>query len=463
MAQVDLFDNINPIDYRYYGRNRAQPELAKYFSENARIKYQLKVELELVRTLAKAGICSDKVAEEVGKAVEKVTAEEVYAEEDRIKHDVRALANMIREKVSDEAKQFVHFGSTSYDRVDPSNALRAKDAVQKILVPKLKEFEEILIDLALREKATVQIGRTHGQHAVPITFGFAIAEYVSRLGNRIKSIEDAAENLTGKFSGATGTYNATSLILDDPIEFEKELITSLGLKVSVSSNQIVEPESMLDLFHAITSCFGVLANYSDDMRHLQRSEINEIAEAFGKDQVGSSTMPHKRNPINFENVKSFWKVYAPRMITNYMDQISEHQRDLTNSASARFNPETIIALYLSAQRLIRISKNLVVDTESMQKKFEKNKKFIAAEPLYILLAKYNHPDAHEVVRQMTLEMQKKDTDLVGLINADPGLKEYFAKFSEEEKAIISNPENYLGKAVEKTENICSHWKKELQL
>ena len=169
--------------------------------------------------------------------------------------------------------------------------------------------------------------------------GFSFAYYVSRLGQRILKIRESANNLSGKFAGAVGVYGPLSLIIKDPELFESELLSSLGLKPSEVSTQIVQPEPVTDLMHSIVSAFGVIANFARDMRHLQRSEIAEISEEFSADQVGSSTMPQKRNPINFENVESMWKKFMPQMVTVYMDQISEHQRDLTNSSSQRYLPE----------------------------------------------------------------------------------------------------------------------------
>ncbi len=317
--------------------------------------------------------------------------------------------------------------------------------------------------MALRERDAIQVGRTHGQHAVPITFGFAIAQYVSRLGNSIIKIKKAANNLRGKIAGAVGSYNASSLFFNNPEKFEEEVLEELNLKPSPISTQIPEAEFMVDYINSIIESFGVLANLADDMRHLQRSEIGEVGEIFAKEQVGSSTMPQKRNPINFENVKSLWKEFMPRMITLYLDQISEHQRDLTNSASSRFIPEILVALYLSASRLDRTMKSLQVDKENLRKNFDMNKGLIVAEPLYILLAAYNHPDAHEAVRQLTLKAQSMKKPLQDLIKKEKTLQPYLKKFNKGQLKIINNPENYVGIASGKTESICGFWKKELKL
>jgi len=462
--KINIFDTISPLDFRYYGRNeKIFQKLQPYLTENAMIKYMAYVESALTNVLAKHNICSKKIADEIEKACKKITAEEVYIEEDKLKHNVRALVNCIRNKVSDEAKPFVHFTATSHDIISTADALRYKEFTNNILIPELMNFEKILIDLALREKNTLQIGRTHGQHAIPITFGFSIAQYVSRFGNTILKIKKSGNNLRGKIAGAVGSYNASSLFFNDPEKFEVQVLQELNLKPSPISTQIPEAEFIVDYVNSIIESFGVLANLSDDMRNLQRSEIAEVAEIFGKVQVGSSTMPQKRNPINFENIKSLWKEFMPRAFTVYMDQISEHQRDLTNSASSRFIPEILVAFYISVVRLNKTMKSLQVDQENLRKNFEMNKGLIIAEPLYILLAAYNHPDAHETIKQLTLKSQSTKKPLQEIIKKEKSLQQYLKKFNKEQLKIINNPENYIGIAGKKTESVCRFWKKELKV
>lgn len=462
--KISLFDAISPLDFRYYGRGRRIfNKLQPFLSESAFIGYALKVESALAWALARNKICPQKIAEEIGKACRNVAPEEVYAEEDRIKHNMRALANCIRNRVSDEAKPFVHFTATSYDIIATADALRYRDFANYALIPELLNLQSLLIRLALREKGTIQIGRTHGQHAEPITFGFAIAHYVSRLGASILKIKRYANNLRGKMAGAVGAYNASSLLFDEPAKFEEEVLAELGLKPSPISTQVVEPEFLADYLNGIISAFGIIANLADDMRHLQRSEIGEVGELFEEKQVGSSTMPQKRNPVNFENVKSMWKEFMPRILTMHMDQISEHQRDLTNSASMRFIPELLAGFYVSVARLSRVMAGLVVDKANMQKNFNMNKSMIAAEPLYILLAANGHPDAHEYIREMTLKSQITKQPLTYLVKKDKSAHQYIRKFSKKQLGIIDNPEKYTGIAAKKSEAVCNYWKKRLNL
>ena len=462
--KISLFDAIGPLDFRYYGRNKKIfDKLQPYLSEAAFVKYALRVEAALANVLAKKGICPKRLSEEIEKACRLTTPEQVYAEEDRIKHNIRALTNSIRNKVSDEAKPFVHFTATSYDIIATADALRYRDFTNNTLVTELLSLESTLIRLALREKGTLQIGRTHGQHAEPITFGFAIAQYVSRLGSSILKIRKTANNLRGKMAGAVGAYNASSLFFDNPQRFEEEVLGELGLKPSPISTQIVEAEFLADYLNSIISAFGILANLADDMRHLQRSEIAEVGEYFETKQVGSSTMPQKRNPINFENVKSMWKEFMPRIVTVYMDQVSEHQRDLTNSASMRFIPEILAGFYVSITRLNKIMQSLVVDKANMQRNFDSSKAMIVAEPLYILLAANNHPDAHEYVRELTLKSQLAKKPLLELVRKDRHIQQYLNKLTKKQMEILENPEKYAGIASKKTEIVCDYWKKEFRL
>ena len=205
---MDLFDCVSPLDFRYWGQDaELQALLGPYVTERARVASELRVEVVAVEILAEMGVCWPQVAAEVARAADQVTPERVAAEEARIKHNIRALVNVLRAGVSEPARPFVHLSLTSFDVVDTAVAWRFRRCAQEAIVPELLRLERILIDLALREKDTLQMGRTHGQHAVPITFG-RLCGYVSRLGGRIEAVQRSAEGLRGKVSGAVGAYNA---------------------------------------------------------------------------------------------------------------------------------------------------------------------------------------------------------------------------------------------------------------
>jgi adenylosuccinate lyase len=325
------------------------------------------------------------------------------------------------------------------------------------------KLEKIWIELARREKDTLQIGRTHGQHAQAITFGFAVAGYVERWGGRILQVKKTSEALPGKFSGAVGSYNASALLFDDPERFEQALLEELEISASPISTQITPREPIVDFFHAIISSFGVLANFSDDMRHLQRTEIAEVEEPYGeKEQVGSSTMPHKRNPINFENIKSMWKTFMPRIITLYLDQISEHQRDLTNSCSMRYLPELLVVFTSSVRRTTKVVSKLRVNRERMGRNFELEKDKILAEPLYILLSIAGHTDAHEFVRKLVLDSLHSKKSLQKMIEEDESLIPYIKKLNKYQREILEEPSKYIGVAAKKVEEVTKAWEERLK-
>ncbi len=451
------YKSFSPTEFRYHVK-----DLEEYLSEDAFTHYKALVELALIKTLAKYGICNEDAVKKMEEVIGHITTEEVYEEEERIRHDIRALVNTIRKYLPDDVKRFVHLTATSYDIIENARIRMYKDAVYDVILPDMIELERTWIDLALREKDTVQIGRTHGQHAVPITFGFTMAEYVNRWGDRILKVKEATDNLRGKFSGAVGAYNSQSLLIDDPEQFEKDLLAELGIEPVEISTQILPHEQMTDFMHSIISAWGVLANFSDDMRHLQRTEIGEVGEPFEKVQVGSSTMPHKKNPITFENVKSAWATFMPRMITAFENQISEHQRDLTNSMSQRYYPEVLVIFDRSVRSINKVSKKLQVDKGNIKKNFELSKDKIVAEPLQILLSYYGHPNAHEKIRQLSMKSYETGTPLNELVLSDKELEPYLKRFTEKQLEIITDPSKYIGVASKKTEEVCNLWSERIK-
>jgi adenylosuccinate lyase len=463
MTISSRFDTVSPLDYRFYGGDpRIYRSLHPYLSAAAVTRYQARVEGALAIALADEGVCDRQVANAIASAADQITPQEVADEEAKTRHDIRALANVIRAKVPEEARRFVHLGATSYDIVDTANALRYRECVERVVVPTLGALVARCISIAEAEADTGQIGRTHGRHAEPVTFGFAMAEYVARLGERLEHLRGVARRLPGKLSGAVGAYNAQSLLVADPRALEGRFLRSLGLPAAPVSTQIVPPEGWADLAHACITALGAMANLADDMRQLQRSEIGEVAESFSAEQVGSSTMPHKRNPISFENVKSIWKAMAPRILTTYMDQISEHQRDLTNSASQRFLGEILVATVYAAARLASSLDGMRVDRDHLKANLALARGAIAAEPLYVLLAKYGHPDAHEAVRRLTVEAERGSRPLLEVAMLDADLRAYIARLTQDERKVLERPEEYRGIAAQVAREVAGSWRERLR-
>jgi len=460
VADLRLADMACPLDARYYGASPAFfARLRPYVSEDAFIRCQLQVELALAEILTEYGVAPAHFADEVARASTSIEVRHVYEEEERIGHVVRALVNCICERIDEPLRPFVHLFATSNDITDTATALRLKELTRDVLLPDLAVLQEALIRLARLHAHTVQIGRTHGKYAEPITFGYFLANYVARIGNRIEAIETARQNLRGKFSGAVGAYNALRLKFRDAPAIEAALLRKLGLRPVDAhvSTQVVHPEYVTDLVHSLVSTFSVMANLADDIRHLHRSEIDETQEIYDEARVGSSTMPHKLNPKNFEFVKSMWKEFMPRMMTVYMDQITEHQRDLTNSASSRFITEFMTAFAYSVTRLISAVKNLGVQERSMRRNFDEASGETLAEPLYILLSLQGHPDGHGYARRLMRKARETGSPLIDLINAEESLRPYLDRLTPDQRRALEHAENYTGLSGERTEVVCDQF------
>ncbi len=416
MELSGIFKNISPLDHRYYLANRdLYDRLALYLSEEASVRYCIQVEIALLATLIDESESMRRYRKhltDLDALSGRIEPEEIYEEESRTHHNIRALVNVLKRKLPDEIGHLVHLGATSADILDTATSMRMRDVVRAVLLPLMIEVETALVDLSIAEAETPQIGRTHGQHAVPTTCGYAFAEYASRFGKSIERLAVKSQNLRGKLAGAVGAYNATSLIVEDPETLEKRFLGRLGLQPSEHATQIVEPEYLLDLLLEINISFGILANLADDLRNLQRSEIGELRESFAKSQVGSSTMPQKRNPWNSEHVKSLWKAFCPRIVSMFMDQISEHQRDLSNSASSRFVADFIGGFAAAVNRMKKILGSLYIDRERMLANLRSGGEFVLAEALYILLSLIGETEAHEILRQLTLEAEQRGASLI---------------------------------------------------
>ncbi|MCR5285096.1 MAG: adenylosuccinate lyase [Treponema sp.] len=470
METRNIFENLSCIDHRYSVSEEAEQFalLSAYISEQASIRSMAKCEAALVKAhLTVRGTLTDDIAKTLDQVAANIDPEEVYAEEAKTKHNVRALVNVMKTKVDEKIGPFIHLGATSVDILDTALSCRMRDVTKNVVLPELKKLEQQLCAIAERECATPQVGRTHGQHAVPITFGWSIAEFVSRLGKSILRIEELSDQLVGKLAGPVGSYNGPSMIVKDPEELERIYTEFLGLKPSEYSNQLVEPEYLLRLLLEMNVAFGIIANLADDLRNLQRSEIGEVFEYFASTQVGSSTMPQKRNPWNSEHVKSLWKAMCPRVITFYMDQISEHQRDLTNSASQRFIADYVSGFVMAVARMNRVVSGLQADKEGMARNLQgaggKVKGGVLAEPAYILLGEAGYNDGHEVIRKITLEAEESGKTFFEVLKThEKEFKDITAQLEklgvENPAQFFENPANYCGLAATKSKRLALKYK-----
>lgn len=448
------FDAICPLDHRYF-----DAEVSSLLSERAYIRALCMVEVASVKILASLGICPSGVVEAVEQAVALVTTEEVYREEEEVTgHDIRALVNRIVAKMQPDEGRWVHFLLTSFDVIDPARVWMYQQTFKELLWPRLLGLETTLMALSLRFAETTQMGRTHGQHAVPVTFGFAVALYVHRLGEAMLQLQERAGQLRGKMSGAVGAYNSSAIVLEDPIAFERDVLAELGLEPAEISTQIASPEPLIRFMQEMGIIGGIIGNLGRDMRNLMRTEINEVREALTASQVGSSTMAHKRNPINLENMESLWHVVVALSLLPALIQTSEHQRDLTNSAAARYLLMVPAILASSLKRAKRVMAKLEVDEEWLERNLALLGDGFLAEPYYLLLASAGHPDAHETVRVASrnrgegslLQAIGDDKEATRIMRDDQATADRMAFLAED-------PSRYCGIAAAKTQEVVRHW------
>lgn len=421
------------------------------------LDYCLEVEVALLKVLARRGFLPESRIPEAVQAARRVRLEDFCLEEARVHHDLKALVNVFTLQCPEAIRPYVHLGATSYDILSNAHLMRLRAGVEGLVVPALSDCCRELSRLARQEAGTLQIGRTHGQHAEPLTFGLACAVHLDRLGSQVLEIQRSMAGLRGKFSGAVGAFVAQGLLFEDPEIFEREVLAEVGLEPARASTQIAPPEPALALLHHLLAAFGVLANLADDLRHLQRTEIDEVAEFFDEaGQVGSSAMPHKRNPITWENIKSLWKAFAPQVMTWFLDQVSEHQRDLSNSASARFQPRLVLALAVAASRAARALRKLLVLRATMEARVCQDRTWLSG-PLQVLLSASGVPEAHESVRLLVIQARREGRDLLEVVTGDSRLGPVVAGLPPRLRAALEDPRALVEPARIRALALADHW------
>ncbi len=452
------------------GNPRYQPKaLLEIFGYDNLYRQAIKVEFAAMETLHEANfIPSDVFSLLVPELKEKIINEVTTSMVDKVerevtKHDVRALVHLIQERLPAKLRGFVHVPLTSYDVLDTARVLQFRDAYDQSLEPSLRQVLLGFIELIQLEGDKIQIGRTHGQHALPITVGFWLATILNRLFENYKRLGRARNNLRGKVSGAVGAYNAQEGFKME--NFENNLLKKLGLIPAEISTQILPPENLSDFLYSCFLLSSTLGQFGRDCRHLMRSEIGEISEVFESSQVGSSTMAHKRNPINFENLEGM-AVRNKAEFSKVMDTlISEHQRDLVNSSVMRDFPIIAINLQQQLDTLNRAKdgktflQRLYFDQANLEKNFKMNSNYILAEPIYLALQLYGYDgDAHELVNHKLMPRAKQNKlslleQLKLEMQSDSSLLRVFEEIPEEVLLCLSDPERYIGLAKQKTNSV----------
>jgi len=434
---------ILPIDTKRYGT----PEMRQVFEEENRLQKMLDVEAALAWAHAEVGNIPKKDAKRIMDAAttKQVKLDRVKEIEAQIKHDVMAIVRALSEAAGPSGA-YVHLGATSADINDTATALQLKEATE-LIARRLGDLEKTLLEKSQRYKRTIMMGRTHGQHALPITLGFKFAVWLRENARHIERLSECRKRLlVGKMSGAVGTMAGFG---PNALKIQELVMQKLGLKAADVSNQIVQRDVHAEFISLLAMIASTLDKIATEIRELQRPEIGELAEPFEKaKQVGSSTMPHKRNPELCERVSGLAKVVRSLVVPSLEDVPTWHERDLTQSSAERFIiPEACILVDYMAYLMTNVLDGLWVSEERMRKNIDLTRGRAMSEAVMIALVKkgMNRQEAHELLRTLTIKSEVENQPFKKTLLEDKTVR---AKMSEKEIDKALNPRNYLGTDIE---------------
>ena len=430
--------SVSPLDYRY-----GRPEAKEIWSREGRHSRQLDVERALVWAHCQLGRVSaehyDMIADISDPGI--VTADRVDEIEAETRHDIMALTKAMAEKAG-EAAWCIHLGATSNDIVDSAVALQIRDSI-RLQRQSLMTLLTTLCDLAERERDTVMLGRTHGQAAVPITFGLKIAVFIDEFRRHLIRLDELESRaITGKFLGAVGTGAAQG---KNAKELQQLILEHLGLTVPVATTQVVGRDRYIEWVGWMANVAASVEKLLQEVRNLQRSEIAEVGEWFDVEkQVGSSTMAHKRNPITAENASGLARIVRSIIIPSYENALLWHERDLANSSSERFTlSHAMILLDDILAKSDKVMGKCVVDVERMLANIESQNGLVMAEKIMLALVDEGiHRDqAHEILRAASMVAVAENRHLREICGEDDAVTN---AFSTEELDELFDPSSHLG-------------------
>lgn len=430
---------VHPIDYRY-----GRADVCALFEEEAKLGYMLAVESALAQAQAKVGDIPKKHARVIAKNANTKTVKlrRVKAIEDVIHHDVMAVVKGLAEKCG-QSGGYIHVGATSNDVLDTALALQLRDYLT-FLEPQLRKLKRVLLRQAKKHKKTVCIGRTHGQHAVPTTYGLKFAIWAAEVDRHLDRVAEIKKRiLVGQVTGAVGTQSALG---PNAQMVQRETMRILGLKSVLVSNQVVQRDRLAEFLGELALIAASLDKFAVEIRNLQRTEIGEVAEGFRKKQVGSSTMPHKRNPIYAERISGLSRVVKANAAVALENVPLWHERDLSNSSCERvIVPESCILTDYLLTLAIDLLANLVFDRKAIERNLAMSQGRIMAERVMVALTAkgFGRQKAHERVRELAMKSFHKDTPLRDFLLADKTVTKYL---SEKEIDELLDPHTYIGTA-----------------
>lgn len=413
------------------------PEMGAIWTEQNKYQKWLDVELAVCEAWHDLGeIPSDalkRIKKKIGFSIDRI--EEI---ESVVKHDVLAFLHSVAEYVGDDSR-YIHLGLTSYDVVDTALSLLIKESLEKT-AKELNKLKEILKEQALKYKKTPIIGRTHGIHAEPITFGVKILVWYEEINRHAQRIQNATDNISaGRIQGSVGTY-----IHLDP-QVENIALSKLGLKPAKVSTQILQRDRHAEALFVLALICCTLDKIAVEIRHLQKTEVAELEESFTKGQKGSSSMPHKKNPVRSERISGLARIARSNLHVALENIPLWHERDISHSSAERviFPDSFIITDYLLSETASLV-KNWNVHTDKMEKNIHLTKGLIFSQRIMLALTRkdISREQAYQLVQKNSLEAWNKNLDLKGLIVKD---KEISSILSEKEIADCFTLDPYLEK------------------
>jgi len=424
----------HPVDWRY-----GSSEMRKILSVENLIKTYARIEATVAKVQSEYGVIPKDAADKIEEVAKNIDPFEVLNEEKKTRHDIVALINVISSKVGDYSR-FIHYGLTSQDIKDTAFALIIKESL-KLIEKKLIKLVQILVDHADKWRDLPCVGRTHGVHANIYSFGHKFAIYADEIMRHIERLNEGKKRfLVGKLSGAVGIH---SVLGEKGLLIEETVMNKLGLHVSKFSNQVVPRDRYAEFFLILSMISSTLDKIATEIRNLHRTEIGEAEESFAIGQVGSSAMPHKKNPIDSENISGLSRILRSLSLATLENIVLWHERDLSNSSSERvLIVDYLLLLDEQLNRMIRVLENLKVNDKKILKNIELSRGTIFSEHLmYALIRKgIPRPIAHKYVQEISKKVYSLNQHLKEIALKDEFIRKYL---SEEEINKIFEPKKYI--------------------
>ena len=398
-----------------------RPEMGRVWSEENRFQKWLEVELAATETLAEAGIVPREAALRLRERA-RVDVARINEIESKVRHDVIAFTIAVQESVGDpEAARWLHYGLTSNDVVDTAQALLIREASQ-LIEKAIERFSVVLEKRAWEFKDTPEIGRTHGVHAEPITFGLKVANWHAENRRDAARFEAAAREMaTGKISGAVGTCTHLGP------EIEEKICARLGLTTAPITSQVIERDRHANYLSALAIVAASLERVALEVRHLQRTEVREVEEPFGGEQRGSSAMPHKRNPVSSEQICGLARVVRANATAAFENVALWHERDISHSSVERIIlPDSTILVDYMLHRTTEIVANMKVFPERMRRNLDATKGLVFSGQVLQDLVEHGAPreDAYKWVQAHAMAAWESETSFQERVAADPNVRKF---------------------------------------